>query len=200
MLINVILELLDDFVFEADSEHYLEVAGSDTHMSKDIREVSSINQNNGLYVGGDFLLSIYFFTQKDGPSFIGLMHDFLKVLYLLNIAPATNRFSLAYDKPVAEVSALSDLGIDLLKNHGETEEESATENLLREYLIGFLGKTELLPHELALILEHMLDLVIDLPERLLDTIGNTFDLFGVFLVHTLRGQGENQLLPIFLAY
>ena len=118
MFINVILELLDDFVFEADSEHDLEVAGSHTHMSKDIGEVSSIYKNDGLYVGGDFLLSIYFFTQEDGPSFIGLVHDFLKVLDLLNITPATNRFSLANDKPVAEVSALSDLGIDLLKNHG----------------------------------------------------------------------------------
>ena len=97
MFVNVILELLDDFVFEADSEHDLEVAGSDTHMSKDIGEVSSINENNGLYVGGDFLLSIYFFTQEDGPSFIGLVHDFLKVLDLLNITPATNRFSLAND-------------------------------------------------------------------------------------------------------
>lgn len=122
VFINVILELLDDFVFEADSEHDLEVTGSDTHMSKDIWEVSSINQNDGLYIGRDFLLSIYFFTQKDGPSFIGLVHDFLKVFNLLDITPATNRFSLAYDKPVAEVSALSDLGIDLLKNHGETEE------------------------------------------------------------------------------
>ena len=60
MLINVILELLDDFVIEADSEHDLEVAGSDTHMSKDVGEVSPINQNDGLHVGGDFLLSVYF--------------------------------------------------------------------------------------------------------------------------------------------
>ena len=83
------------------------------------------------------------------------------------------------------MSALSDLGIDLLKNHGETEEESASEDLLREYLVGFLGETELLPHQLTLILEDMLDLVIDLAERLLDTIGNTFYFLGIFLVHTL---------------
>ena len=107
------------------------------------------------------------------------------MLDLLNIAPATNRFTLTYNKPVAEVSALSDFGIDLLKNHGKTEEKSAAENLLREYLVGFLGETELFSHELSLILEDMLDLVIDLAERLLDTIGNTFDFFGVFLVHTL---------------
>ena len=62
MFINIILELLDDFVFEADCEHDLEVAGSDTHVSEDIGEVSSIYQNDGLHIGGDFLLSIYFFT------------------------------------------------------------------------------------------------------------------------------------------
>ena len=83
------------------------------------------------------------------------------------------------------MGALSDLGIYLLKNHRETEEQSAAEYLLREYLVGFLGETELLPHELALILEDMLDLVIDLAERLLDTVGDTFYFLGVFLVHTL---------------
>ena len=43
MLINIILELFDDFVLEANCEHDLEVAGSDTHMSKNIWEVSPIN-------------------------------------------------------------------------------------------------------------------------------------------------------------
>lgn len=43
MLINIILELFDDFVLEANCEHDLKVTGSDTHMSKNIWEVSPIN-------------------------------------------------------------------------------------------------------------------------------------------------------------
>ena len=46
----------------------------------------------------------------------------------------------------------------------------------------------------------MSDLIVDLAQRLLDAVGDTLDLLGVFLIDPLGGERGNEFLPVVLTY
>jgi len=78
------------------------------------------------------------------------------------------------------------MGVYLLQDHRQREEQSAPEHLLREELDRIIICLEGLAHHLSLALHYFVKHFIHLSKRRLESINDTLDLPCVVFVHVSR--------------
>lgn len=164
-------------------------------MSQNVGIIGRIQHNNGFDIGGHLLFASDLLHQQNGALAVDLMHDVSQNWHPLNMPSASKTAALTNNEPVAKISAGSHMWINSLENHGQTEEQSASQHLLRKErhrkLIGF----EVCSHHLGLRLHDILIEIGNLSECLLDPVNHTFDLSGVVFEHALR-QLLHEHLPV----
>ena len=143
VLADALQHVLDLRLVETHYEHRLQVAGTHTHVSQHVRVIGTVYQDNSLYVGRHFLLSIDFFAHQYGPLLVHIEHDFAEVLDFLRVPPAPMRSALTDHQPVAQVGVLPDLRVDLLHDHRQRKEQCAADQFLRKDLVSELVHTEI---------------------------------------------------------
>ena len=91
-----------------------------------------VEENNSLHVAGHFLFSSDLVDQQDRSLLKGVEHHVRQVGDSGRIATAAIASASADHEPIAEVRLASDMGLDLLQDHRQTEEERTSEELLSE--------------------------------------------------------------------
>lgn len=185
-------------LIEEDCQKNLQISCSDTDVSQDIRIIRSIEDNDSLNVGWDFFLTGDFVDKKYSSLVIDVMHHIIEILYSCYVASATMGSSLRNDKPVSKVSAVSDMRIDLLQDHGQTEEEGSSQGLFGEELDRVVSSLEMVSHHLCLVLHDIFIDVVDLTKHLLEPVNDTLDLSGILLVEVVS-HSSNEQVPVISA-
>lgn len=114
------------------------------------------------------------------------MHNISQDRHSFNIASATVSSTLTDNEPVTKMSTVSNMRINLFQNHGQTEEQSSSQCLLREKSNSVVSSLEMSSHHLSFLLHDFGKDIIDLSKSLLESVDDTLDLSGVVLIHVFR--------------
>ena len=134
MLSGESLQIIALRLIEKNCKKYLEVSSPDTNVCQDIWIITSIHYNNGLNIRRNFLLTSDFIDEKDASLLISFMHHISQSGHDLNITSGAMAPTLRNDQPVSQVSTFPNKWVDFLEDHGKREEQSASQDLLREEL------------------------------------------------------------------
>lgn len=189
------LEVFALSLVEQDGQKDFEVSGSDTDVSQNIWVVTGVHDDDGLDVGRHFFLSCDLVDQKHAPPLVSVVHHVSQSRHHFNVASRAVASALRNDEPVAQVSALSHMRVDLLENHGKTEEKRASKHLLRKELHRPVGSLEGAAHEFSFGLHHVLKDIVYLAESLLHSVDDRLDLPGIVLSQVFR-EWDHNLFPV----
>ena len=186
MLAGFLEKIVTSVFVEVDDKENFEISCTDTDVSQDIWVVTGVQNYDCLNVCWNFFLTGDLLDKENRSLGIGLVHNIPQDWHSFNIASATMCSTLTDDEPVAEMSTVSNMRINLFQNHGQTEEQCSSQCLLREKSNSIVLGLEMSSHHLSFLLHDFGKDIIDLSKSLLESVDDTLDLSGVVLIHVFR--------------
>lgn len=152
-------------------------------MCKHIRVVTRqrVQVNDSLHIVWHFFLAIHFIYHEHRPLLIINKHHVRQVFHSHNYSATSITATLADHKPVAKVSHLPDIRLNLLQNHRKTKEQRSSHQLLCKQLASELLNVELCSKQVSFCLNIFCVSIGNFTKKMAQTVRDRLKLPSVVL-------------------